>query len=78
MDEKEFIKELSNLLFIYRKTNNITLAKLSNLVGIESKFLNRLEHGKHDTLVSNYFKIAKNLNIPIEEISRIIALYFRQ
>lgn len=78
MDEKEFAKEMSNLLFIYRNRKNITLENLSELVNIDNRFLNLLERGKHNTLLPTYFKIAKALEIPIEEISKLINKYFKQ
>ena len=68
---------MTDLIFIYRKTHNVTLVKLSELTGIDTKFLNKLERGKHDTLISNYFKIAKALNIPLDEITTTIDQYFK-
>ena len=43
MDESTLSKELSKLLLIYRTKNKITLEKLSELVQLDSKFLNKLE-----------------------------------
>ncbi len=78
MEDSEFFKQMTDLLFIYRKIRNINLNELSDLVGIDVKFLNRLERGKHDTLISNYFKIAKYLNIPMDEMVKIINQYFKE
>ena len=49
MDEHEFAREMSNLLFFHRKSKKITLEKLSELTGVDNKFLNLLERGKHST-----------------------------
>jgi transcriptional regulator with XRE-family HTH domain len=78
MDEHEFAREMSNLLFFHRKSKKITLEKLSELTGIDNKFLNLLERGKHSTLLPSYFKIAKILDVPINDISEVINKYFKQ
>ena len=75
MDESTLSKELSKLLLIYRTKNKITLEKLSELVQLDSKFLNKLEKGHHTTLLTNYFKIAKALAVPLYEIDKLIKEY---
>jgi len=78
MSETELNKELSNLIFVYRKMKNITLEKLSELSGVDGRFIGMMERGKHSTLVSNYLKLAKALDIPVEEIAKIIRRYYAQ
>ncbi len=75
MNESLLSKELSKLLLIYRTKNKITLEKLSELVGLDPKFLNKLEKGHHTTLLTNYFKIAKAVAVPVYEIDKLINEY---
>lgn len=72
MSESELSREMSKLLLIYRTKNKITLDKLSSLVGLDPKFLNKLEKGQHATLLPNYFKIAKALAVPYYELEKVI------
>lgn len=76
MNENEFLKELTNLLFLYRKKRNYTINYLAKETGYDAKFIRNLELGKHSTQINNYFKIAKQLAIPIDEITKIISKYY--
>ncbi len=76
MNENSLSQELSKLLLIYRTKNKITLEKLSELVELDAKFLNKLEKGHHTTLLTNYFKIAKAVSVPVYEIEKLIKIYF--
>jgi transcriptional regulator with XRE-family HTH domain len=75
--QSKILQELASLIFIYRKKNKITLQELSNQTSNDIKFLSNLERGKHDTQITNYFKIAKALKIPASIIGELAERYFR-
>jgi hypothetical protein len=78
MNEIDFLKSLTNLLFLYRKKKKCTITYLAKKTGHDAKFLRNLELGKHSTQINHYFKIAKELSIPINEITKIINEYYRE
>ncbi len=75
--QNKMLQELASLIFVYRKKNKITLQELSNQTSNDIRFLNNLEKGKHDTQITNYFKIAKVLKIPASTIGELVERYFR-
>jgi transcriptional regulator with XRE-family HTH domain len=76
--QNKILQELASLIFIYRKKNKITLQELSNQTSNDIKFLSNLERGKHDTQITNYFKIAKVLKIPSSAIGALAEKYFKE
>ena len=77
MDETELLKELAHIIFLYRKKKKITLDSLSEKVGKSKKYLSELELGKNNPKIIDYLKIAKELEIPIAEIEKILSEFFR-
>ncbi len=75
---EKLLQELASLIFVYRKKNKITLQELSNHTSNDIKFLSNLERGKHDTQITNYFKIAKVLKIPASTIGTLVEKYFKE
>ena len=76
MNENELLKELTKLIFLYRKKRKYTLTNLAKEIGCDSQFLRNLELGRHSTQVDNYLKLARKLEIPTEEIVKIIKNYY--
>ncbi|MFN8769452.1 MAG: helix-turn-helix transcriptional regulator [Neisseriaceae bacterium] len=77
MDKVEFLKELTNLIKLYRQQKRITFKSLSEKTNLSIKYLNSLELGKHDPSISNYFLIIKSLEIPTNEIYKILSNYIQ-
>lgn len=78
MTEIDFLKELSNMIFIYRKKKNRTLEEICSITGNNTKYLRALELGKNDPQITSYFKIAKELGVPYGDIEKVISNYFKQ
>lgn len=76
--KKKLLQKLASLIFIYRKKHKMSLKNLSDKTSSNIKFLNNLERGKHDTLITNYLKVAKALQIPSSEIKQLIDEYFME
>lgn len=78
MDKVEFLKELTDLIKLYRQQNRLTFKTLSEKTNLSAKYLNSLELGKHDPSISNYFLIMKTLEIPTESLYKIISKYVHE
>lgn len=78
MTETEFLKELINLIKLNRQQKRLTFKELSEKTGLSTKYLNSLELGKHDPSISNYFRIIKVLEIPIESLYKIIYTHLNE
>lgn len=76
MKLNSFEKDMADLLFLYRKSQRFTLEELSEKVEIDIKSLGKIERGKQSPLLLTYFKIAKALNIPINEILNPVKSFF--
>lgn len=76
MNENELIKELTTLLFIYRKKKKYTLKQLAELIGCDAKLIRKIELAEANVSLSNYFKIAGQLNIPLNELVKVLGRYY--
>ena len=75
MSENELLNELTDLIKLYRQQKRLTLKILSEKTHLSSKYLNSLELGKHNPSISKYLSIIKALEIPSEDLCKIISSY---
>ena len=78
MNENEFLKELTDLMKLYRQQKRFTFKVLSEKTHLSAKYLNSLELGKHYPSISKYFSIIKALDIPNESLYKIISKYLNE
>jgi len=64
-------KKISNTLKVQRAKNDLTQEQLAQLVGVTRKTINTVEKGKFVPSTYLALKLAKALNVPVEEIFQL-------
>jgi putative transcriptional regulator len=65
-------KKLSNTLKVQRAKKDLTQEQLAELVGVSRKTINTVEKGKFIPSTYLALKLARILNVPVEEIFQIV------
>lgn len=71
MSDKEYLIKLGLKIVHIRKEQNLRQIDLSDLIGIEDSALRRIEKGKVNSSINMLRKIAKALNISIDQLVKL-------
>jgi len=64
-------EKLVNTLKVQRAIHDLTQADLADLVGVTRKSINAVERGRYVPSTVLSLKLAKVLNVPVEELFRL-------
>ncbi len=64
-------EKLINTLKVQRAIHDLTQADLADLVGVTRKSINAVERGRYVPSTVLSLKLAKVLNVPVEELFRL-------
>ena len=71
-NQKLFNKELGELILIYRRRKKLSQEKLGELVGLTRQTIGLIEAGIPDLTSYNTIMLIKVLEIPKEEVEKIV------
>ena len=71
MDDTAYLIALGQKIVKLRTEQGLRQIDLSDLIGIEDSALRRIEKGKVNSSINMLRKIAKALNIPLEQLVKV-------
>jgi transcriptional regulator with XRE-family HTH domain len=66
--EQKFLSSFGKRLATIRKRKGITQEKLADIVEVHRTYIGFIEQGKRNPSISNVYKIAKALKVPIKDL----------
>ena len=66
-DEDKFLLQIGNKIKSFRKSNSISISKLSETLEVNQEYINDIESGKKNPSLIFIYKLAKALNINISD-----------
>lgn len=64
------MQEIGRNIRAIRKKNGVTLRRFGMMIGMDKTYLSGVENGKRNATVSTLDRIARGLDVPLEELFR--------